>query len=443
MLVALYTGRPLGSFYGKWVSEVDSSLCLAIHVGMGVWVSRMHIGYVLDGFPQLAAGEIRELELQGAEITVFLGRPPARGALQARDDSGVKAPFLCFSSGRAGSAQAVREGLPHLLDRAHGLLLATEQLLSSPQTSWRLLRDGVLLAAAAKKRGVKRLHARGLEAAVVASFASSALGIPFSFVLSEADGACDAALLPLVSSAEFVIATSECQRDGLLEGLPGDARIDVRVLREGVDVDHFHPVHRTRSLAGPLVACFEPLAAGAGIRELIEAAAVVRRTGSDARFVVAGEGPQREELGRHIEATGANVELLGACSDAAAREILTAAAVLVIPQAADTDGLAECAIRALAAGVPVVGVRGRRLTEILDQGRAGVLVPDGTAIELAGALVDVLQSRPIRLALAREGRKRTEHLHDLKVNVGRLRSWFQSAAVPSRAGEMRDYVDLQ
>jgi len=113
-------------------------------------------------------------------------------------------------------------------------------------------------------------------------------------------------------------------------------------------------------------------------------------------LVVAGDGPEREALGRR--AGDGAVRFVGHVDDAQLAQLRAGAAIALAPsRSAETFGLAVA--EAMAAGLPVAASRVGALPELLD---AQALVPAGDADALAGAIARVAGDR----AAGERGRER-------------------------------------
>jgi len=87
-------------------------------------------------------------------------------------------------------------------------------------------------------------------------------------------------------------------------------------------------------------------------------------------------------------------------------ELYAAARVFCLPSRYEPYGLAL--IEAMAHGVPCVGSRVESIPEILDEGRAGMLVPRGDEEALAGGLLRLLTDDDLADSLGSAGRRRVE-----------------------------------
>jgi glycosyltransferase involved in cell wall biosynthesis len=154
---------------------------------------------------------------------------------------------------------------------------------------------------------------------------------------------------------------------------------------------------------------------------LLEAAARLRPRRPDLHVVLVGEGPGREKLAARAargDLAGA-VHFLGARADVP--EILPAFDLFVLSSLPLVETQPVAVLEAMAAGVPVVATRVGDLAALLEDGRAGTLVPPGDVDALAQALEGLLQAPSERGALAARGRSVAER-HGLDASVRALQN---------------------
>lgn len=80
---------------------------------------------------------------------------------------------------------------------------------------------------------------------------------------------------------------------------------------------------------------------------------------------------------------------------------------------------------AMAAGVPLVATRGGAFTEIVDEGKTGLLVERGDAADLAAALDRLLSNHELREAMSAAARSRARALFDWEDIVGQLLTLYR------------------
>src|SRR5215211_1963253 len=114
-------------------------------------------------------------------------------------------------------------------------------------------------------------------------------------------------------------------------------------------------------------------------------------------FVVAGDGPQRDELAERARAEGSKIRLLGHRDDIAS--LLTAADVALLTSTWEARALV--AQEAVLAGVPVVSTRVHGIEELV--GSAAVLVAPGDVEEAARHVIALADSPDKRRRLREAG----------------------------------------
>ncbi len=131
------------------------------------------------------------------------------------------------------------------------------------------------------------------------------------------------------------------------------------------------------------------------------------------RLLVAGEGPQRPELLKRIHAAGLQnrASILGGWADPLA--ILPACDAMVL--ASHNEGMGRALVEAMVLGLPVVATAVGGVPDLLDTGRAGLLVPPADPEALAGALARLADDPGFALALGRRG-----HVRSLSYGAGRM-----------------------
>ena len=163
--------------------------------------------------------------------------------------------------------------------------------------------------------------------------------------------------------------------------------------------DRFH-------IPGPFVLFVGRLASNKGLLELAQAFVTLAREDRTAQLVVVGEdGGQRAPLAARVRELGLadRVHLLGHVDDdsvlfSAYRE----ARVTVLPSEYEAFGLVL--LESLAAGTPVVASRVGGIPEVVEDGKAGLLVPPKSPTELSEAIRRVWEDRNLARKLGDYGR---------------------------------------
>lgn len=122
---------------------------------------------------------------------------------------------------------------------------------------------------------------------------------------------------------------------------------------------------------------------------LIEAAARVIPARADAMFLLAGDGPLREQIARDIErrGMGGDVRVVGRVPHA--RRLIAGADLVVLSSL--HEALPVVVMEALAAGVPVVSTDVGGIREVVRSGWNGILTEPGSSADLARGILDAME----------------------------------------------------
>jgi glycosyltransferase involved in cell wall biosynthesis len=139
-----------------------------------------------------------------------------------------------------------------------------------------------------------------------------------------------------------------------------------------------------------------------GLKTTLGAFAIFRKEFSEARLVIAGEGPQLEELqsfARDLQIDRA-VDFAGFVSQEELRELLYSSHIFLHPSETGRDGNQEgvpnSMLEAMASGLPVFATRHGGIPEAVENSVSGILVDEREHRALADALIDCAKD-PVRL----------------------------------------------
>jgi glycosyltransferase involved in cell wall biosynthesis len=216
-----------------------------------------------------------------------------------------------------------------------------------------------------------------------------------------------------------VITTSQRIADRLVEelGVPANR---VTCVSTGVELKRFE-------LRGPgslrqelglepkvaLVGMISVLRSWKGHATFLEAAAkVLEAYGAPVHFVIAGDGPGREDLTQKIAQAPwkGRVTLLGHRTDVP--DVLAALDVLVLPSYAH-EGIPQIILQAQAMGRAVVATTVGGIPEVVEDGVNGLLVPPQDPAALAEKIELLLNDPALRERLGRAAREGIERHHSV------------------------------
>jgi len=182
----------------------------------------------------------------------------------------------------------------------------------------------------------------------------------------------------------------------------------VRVIHNGIDVDRFSKAAPDRAQVLPVTAHGKLIVLVGNMHSdvkghplLISAAPAIIREFPDTRFVLAGDGEQRQQFEHEVNALGLahSFLFLGRRNDIA--EILACCDLAVLPSKA--EGLPNAVLEYMAAGLPVVASNVGGNLEIIRDGVTGLLVPPQDAPALGDALLRLLRDPSLACRIGESG----------------------------------------
>lgn len=202
----------------------------------------------------------------------------------------------------------------------------------------------------------------------------------------------------------FVATTSEIER-----GLLNDGFFKERIVRipNFIDLNLFSPLgpaerRKIRSDArldqakvviysGRLIGC-------KGVDVLLDAWNRVIKRHNDARLLILGAGPLREELENMAARYGMSQSVIFWGFASNVRDLLNAADIYVLPSL--HEGMPNSLLEAMACRLPVVATKIGGVSDFVTDGRNGVLVEPGDAAGLAAGIERLLQDTEFSEQLA-------------------------------------------
>jgi len=160
---------------------------------------------------------------------------------------------------------------------------------------------------------------------------------------------------------------------------------------------------------GPLVFAIGRLVYEKGFHRLIEATPHILSEFPQARFVIAGQGPEGPNLKQQARALGVAdcVRFPGFISDEERDCLYHTAACAVFPSLYEPFGIV--ALEAMAAGCPVVVTEVGGLREVVHHGKTGVTIYPDDAQSVAWGVAHVLRNPELAAARAEEARRMACH----------------------------------
>ncbi len=176
------------------------------------------------------------------------------------------------------------------------------------------------------------------------------------------------------------------------------------------------------SPAAPLIGSVGNFKPSKGQGHLLRAAALVRRTHPDARFVMVGIGPLLERARSEARSLGLDGGVIFTGFREDAPRIASAYDIYVQPS--EAEGLPIALLEAMALSRPVVATRVGGTPEVIEDGLNGLLVPPRDPEALAAAILRLLRDDILRARLGEAAKVRARDF-DIRTAVGRMEAVYE------------------
>jgi glycosyltransferase involved in cell wall biosynthesis len=216
----------------------------------------------------------------------------------------------------------------------------------------------------------------------------------------------------VLARASAITTVSRFLADDLRRLLP-QLGTPVEVLSMPLDVPHFESGRSEEKASPPRILYAGNLVASKGVDVLIEAVARLRERGTDCELRVLGEGPERvalEELAKRRGIAGA-VTFSPFVPQGAMPAEYGRSTVTVLPTRGNAEGLGLTLVEALLAGSAVVGTAAGGISEVVIDGRTGLIARDGDAVHLAQQIGRLISDAELRARLVTCGAERARERH--------------------------------
>jgi glycosyltransferase involved in cell wall biosynthesis len=223
-----------------------------------------------------------------------------------------------------------------------------------------------------------------------------------------------AGAIHLLRRSHVVIAVSAATKEYLVRA--GVSKDKIKVVHNAIDLSPYDALPGDVSAedndkSSATVGMASRLVRWKGHRAFLQAAAEVVKVCPRIRFLIAGDTwpdgdvyrTELEELTRQLS-LGPFVRFLGYQKDMVG--FMKSLDVLVLPSHNEPFGRAL--IEAMAAAKPVVAFHGGGVSEIVDHGVNGLLVPPGDVAGLAGAIQELIADRTLARSMGKAGRAKVE-----------------------------------
>jgi glycosyltransferase involved in cell wall biosynthesis len=193
----------------------------------------------------------------------------------------------------------------------------------------------------------------------------------------------------------------------------------------GVDIDKFKPGSSEKEDGLLEILYVGSLLKIKGVKYLLKALPMIKRAVPDIRLRIIGEGPEKNNLLRlstHLK-IGGSVEFLGFIEHDELPFFFQNCDVFCFPTLGEPFG--TVVIEAMACGKPVIAVNIGGSSEIIIDGKDGMLVNPGEPLEIARESIRLLTDIKKRMMLGRTARKKVEENYSYRVIAERYDELYQ------------------
>lgn len=285
---------------------------------------------------------------------------------------------------------------------------------------------GVTLARRFVEKGIEHIHAPWASGPATAAWVASRLtGIPFSFTARAWDiYPPDAILEDKLREALFIRSETRRNIDYLVEFCGGDAG-KIYLTYNGV------PLTAHREAPVTMKPPYKLLALGRfvgkkGYNFLLRSCKLLADSGLDFHLTLAGDGPLMAYLKRlasQLEISD-RVSFPGFVTYDGVSDLFCETDLLVMPSvvhaSGDRDGIPTVIMEALMHRVPVIATDVSGISEVIEDGITGLLIPEKDASAIAAAVKRMTGDRSSALLQAERGRARVREQFDPETNHRRV-----------------------
>ena len=201
----------------------------------------------------------------------------------------------------------------------------------------------------------------------------------------------------LLSKFDKVVVVSDALKKDVLRS--GIFEEKVVVIDNGIDIDKFKvisdklQVKKTLGIReeGYVVGTVGRLTEEKGHIYLIEAFRKVITKFSNAKLLIVGDGPLREDLELAVSSMKLKEKVVFAGMREDIPEMLNIMDMFVLPSL--TEGMPMALLEAMASQTPIIATKVGAIPKIIDNGHSGLLIDPNDVIQLSRAIVNLLKSK--------------------------------------------------
>jgi phosphatidylinositol alpha-1,6-mannosyltransferase len=237
------------------------------------------------------------------------------------------------------------------------------------------------------------------------------------------------ALRRIFKGVDGVVAVSDYCGELAMKG--GAPKSKVHVVYNATDPDAYSPAKGPARTADILAVC--RLVPRKDIPTLLKALKMTRKKVPDARLVVVGDGPEKENLQKMAGSMGLgkSVRFMGFTPEEELMELYSRCAVFVLParydaEGRDIEGFGIVLLEAMASGRPVIGADVGGIPSAVREGW-GYLYEPGDWKGLGNRIIYLMEHPAQARRMGRNGRRAVEEIYNWDRNASEVVKVYDSA----------------
>jgi len=393
------------------------------------------IAYLLHRFPAITdtfiKREIRSLQIAGTSVLVIsVWKPNERETTpdilsQWAADTRFILPRPALSILRTVFAAALRS--PRRFFLTFRLALSTSRPgVRGLAYQFFYFLEAILAADELRKNTIDHVHNHiGDQSGTVTMLAASLAGIGYSITFHGWPVFFDAKYSRIkekVLGARFTRSISYFCRSQLMMFSECNDPTAFKVVHCGLNIAKY--AYRPPKQQIKRLFCAARLSPEKGLAFAIEALSLLLAKGNDLELRLAGDGPSKSHLESLTTRLGLadRVQFLGFLTEDEVIGELQASDLFVLPSF--VEGVPVSAIEAMAVGVPVIATNIAGTSELIEDGKTGILIRPSDSQALAEAVVRMIEDYEFRLNAAEQARRKVVEEFDIDKETAKLNQYL-------------------
>ncbi len=294
-----------------------------------------------------------------------------------------------------------------------------------------------------KNMQVHHIHAHfGFIATDIAKILSQLMKVTYSFTAHAQDIYLNQTnIVQKVADASFVITCTEYNRTFLNKLTKGQYAAKLYTIYHGIDISRWKkseiPNSGNKNDNIEIVSVAR-LVEKKGLIYLLKAIRLLTGNGTKIHCIIIGNGPLQKQLKRFIIKNNLThcVHLKGLISQKEVKQQVAGSDIFVLPcimaKNGDRDGLPNVLLEAIAMGIPVISTNISAISELIENGKTGLLVPEKNETALADAILRLNNDIQLYTRITDNGKRKVKENFDIEISTNKLVAVFEKNIIDKK-----------